>query len=119
LGIFWNGKCWYILQPLGIFYIHLVWFMAIWYNLWSFSIFCGHMVYFSRFGMSRPRKVLQPWTGPEFAKLICWKKILCALAGRLFAQVAEFRAVKKQEPILRSLHLQLQHWHFNRLGCSF
>jgi hypothetical protein len=32
-GIFlgpWNGKCWHILPPFGIF-------MTIWYSLWSFG----------------------------------------------------------------------------------
>jgi hypothetical protein len=39
LGIFWrNGKCWYILRPLGIIYHHLVWHMDVWYSLCSFSI---------------------------------------------------------------------------------
>jgi hypothetical protein len=28
----WNGKCWYILWPFGIFYCHLL------YNLWPFGI---------------------------------------------------------------------------------
>jgi hypothetical protein len=34
-----NGNCWYILWPFGIFYGHLVKFMAVWYGLWSFVIF--------------------------------------------------------------------------------
>jgi hypothetical protein len=34
----WNGKCWYILWPFGIF-------TALWYNLWSFGIVCGKLVY--------------------------------------------------------------------------
>jgi hypothetical protein len=36
----------YIFNVLGIFYGHLVYFVAIWYILWSFGIFCGHLVYF-------------------------------------------------------------------------
>jgi hypothetical protein len=35
----WNGKCWYILWPFGIFYGLLVLFMSVWYSLWSFVIF--------------------------------------------------------------------------------
>jgi hypothetical protein len=27
----WNGKCWYVFWPFGIFYGHLVQFMAVWY----------------------------------------------------------------------------------------
>jgi hypothetical protein len=30
----WIAKCWYILWPLGIFFSHLVNFMAIYYSLW-------------------------------------------------------------------------------------
>jgi hypothetical protein len=41
----WNGKCWYILWSLGIFYGKLVSFKTIWYILSLFGI------YFSRFGM--------------------------------------------------------------------
>jgi hypothetical protein len=35
----WNGKCCSILLPLGIFFGHLVLFLAVWYSLWSFGIF--------------------------------------------------------------------------------
>jgi hypothetical protein len=38
-GGLWNGKCWYILGPFGIFYGHLVLCMTVWYSLWSFGIF--------------------------------------------------------------------------------
>jgi hypothetical protein len=34
----WNGKGWYILWPLGIFYGYLVYLMAVWNSLWSFPI---------------------------------------------------------------------------------
>jgi hypothetical protein len=30
----WNGTLWSVLWPLGIFYGHLVYFIAIWYSLW-------------------------------------------------------------------------------------
>jgi hypothetical protein len=33
-------------EDVGIFYGHLVYFMAIWYILWPFGIFYGHLVYF-------------------------------------------------------------------------
>jgi hypothetical protein len=45
LGKFWRVlqwkmlPCWYILWPFGIFYGHLVYFMAIWYILRLFGIF--------------------------------------------------------------------------------
>jgi hypothetical protein len=35
-----------MLRPFGIFYGHLVYFMAIWYILWLFGIFYGYLVYF-------------------------------------------------------------------------
>jgi hypothetical protein len=55
-GGFCNGRCWYILRQLGIFYGHLVYFVAIWYILWPFGIFF-------RFGMSNQEKSgnLEPW----------------------------------------------------------
>jgi hypothetical protein len=46
LGLFWRaleGKILDILWPFGIFYGHLVYFMAIWYILWPFGIFYGHL----------------------------------------------------------------------------
>jgi hypothetical protein len=49
-GKFWRVlKCWYILWPFGIFYGHLIYFMAIWYILRPFGIFCWfyrHLEYF-------------------------------------------------------------------------
>jgi hypothetical protein len=44
-------RCWYVLWPFGIFYGHLVNFMAIWYILWPFGIFYGHLVYLWPFGI--------------------------------------------------------------------
>jgi hypothetical protein len=35
---------WYILWPFGIFYRHLVYFIAIWYILWLFCIFSPVLV---------------------------------------------------------------------------
>jgi hypothetical protein len=34
------------MEDVGIFYVSLVYFMAIWYILWPFGIFSGHLVYF-------------------------------------------------------------------------
>jgi hypothetical protein len=47
----WRGKCCHILWPFGIFYCHLVYFIAVWCSLWSFGIY---------FGMYVPRKIWQP-----------------------------------------------------------
>jgi hypothetical protein len=38
-GGYWNGKCWYILCPFGLFYGNLVYFVVIWSILWPFGIF--------------------------------------------------------------------------------
>jgi hypothetical protein len=35
-----------VMETFGIFYGHLVYFMATWYVLWSFGIFYDHLVYF-------------------------------------------------------------------------
>jgi hypothetical protein len=48
LGIFgepWNGHFLYILCQYGIFYCHLVYFMAMRYILWPCGIFYGHLVH--------------------------------------------------------------------------
>jgi hypothetical protein len=55
-----NGKCWYILWPFGVFYCHLVYFVAIWYIVWQFGICNGHLIYFSRFGMLYQEKSGNP-----------------------------------------------------------
>jgi hypothetical protein len=34
------------MEDVGIFFGHLVYFVAIWYILWPIGIFCGHLVYF-------------------------------------------------------------------------
>jgi hypothetical protein len=34
-----NGRCWFILRPLGLFYDYWVYFVAVWYFLLSFGIF--------------------------------------------------------------------------------
>jgi hypothetical protein len=46
---------WSVLLPFGIFYCHLVYFVAIWYILWSFGV-----PIFSRFGMLRKEKSGNP-----------------------------------------------------------
>jgi hypothetical protein len=38
-GVSWNGRSWYILWSLNLFYSHLVYFMSIWYILWYLGIF--------------------------------------------------------------------------------
>jgi hypothetical protein len=45
LGGSFNGKSWYILWPVGLFYGHWKYFMAIWYSLWSFGIFLHVLVF--------------------------------------------------------------------------
>jgi hypothetical protein len=39
-------KIGFTLLPLGIFCVHLEYFVVIWNILWSFGIFCGHLEYF-------------------------------------------------------------------------
>jgi hypothetical protein len=69
----YSGKLWNILYQFGIFFCHLVHFMAVWYILWSFGIFCDHLVQFviiwciwcllalfSSFWYAVPRKIWQP-----------------------------------------------------------
>jgi hypothetical protein len=37
------------MEDVGIFYNHLVYFMAVWYILWQFCLFYGYFVYFPPF----------------------------------------------------------------------
>jgi hypothetical protein len=46
--------------PFGIFYGHLVYFMAFCF-LWPFGIFSPVLVYFPPFWYFSPRKIWQPW----------------------------------------------------------
>jgi hypothetical protein len=51
----WNGKCWHIFCPIGIFNGYLIYFRVIWYILWSFLY-----IYFPPFWYGLPRKIWQP-----------------------------------------------------------
>jgi hypothetical protein len=44
----------------GIFYVHLEYFMTIWFTLWPFGTVCGRLLYFYQFAMFGPRKIWQP-----------------------------------------------------------
>jgi hypothetical protein len=47
LSFFWgtfNGICWYIFGPFGLFYSNLVYFVATWHMLWLFGIFFPGLV---------------------------------------------------------------------------
>jgi hypothetical protein len=57
-----TGKCWYILWPFGIFYGHLLLFMAVWYSLCSFVTFFPIW--------NGPRKIWQPWLLGELKRLL-------------------------------------------------
>jgi hypothetical protein len=46
LGKFFQGLA---MEDVGIFFVHLVYFMAIWYILWSLGTVCWDWVYFSPF----------------------------------------------------------------------
>jgi hypothetical protein len=55
------------MEDVGIFYDHLIYFMAIRYTSWPFGIFYGHLVYFmdvwyifNRFGMLYQEKSGNP-----------------------------------------------------------
>jgi hypothetical protein len=43
-----NGRCWNILWPFGIFYVHLVYSVASWYMLWLFGVFILVLVCFAK-----------------------------------------------------------------------
>jgi hypothetical protein len=44
----------------GIFYVHLEYFMTIWFTLWPFGIVCVHLLYFYQFAMFGQRKIFNP-----------------------------------------------------------
>jgi hypothetical protein len=48
------------MEIVGIFYGHMVYFMAIGNILWPFGTFHGQLVYFPPFWYVAPRKIWQP-----------------------------------------------------------
>jgi hypothetical protein len=52
-----------LMENLGIFYDHLVYFTAIANILGTFGIFCGNLVYLPLFWYFGPRKIWQPCSG--------------------------------------------------------
>jgi hypothetical protein len=48
-----NGRGWFIMWHVGVFYGYLVYFVTIWYILWLFGIFY-------RFGILYLEKIWQP-----------------------------------------------------------
>jgi hypothetical protein len=59
----WNRKYGYMLLPFGIFYGHLVYFIAFWYSLWPFGMFFAYWY---------------DWTKKNLATLIRTGTISCA-----------------------------------------
>jgi hypothetical protein len=49
-----NGRCLKMLRPNGLFYGHLVYFVAIWYILWLFDIFFPVLVCRTRKNLATP-----------------------------------------------------------------
>jgi hypothetical protein len=76
--------------------------MDIWSFLRTLEIFYEHLVYFTPFWHIVPRKIWQPWPPTVDAKIEC-----------LEMQIFIFQ--RKEEPILRLLHLQLQRQRCSRL----
>jgi hypothetical protein len=67
----------YILEALwienfGIFYDHLIYFVAICFILWQFGICCGHSLYYPHFGILYHEKSGNP--GLILCKTPCWPR---------------------------------------------
>jgi hypothetical protein len=64
----WNGKCWYILWPFGIFYYHLVYYVVIWYVFTVLVYFYGFgTLYQEKFG--NPAHVFRQSTQVQFFRV--------------------------------------------------
>jgi hypothetical protein len=67
-----------VMTYVGIFYSHLVFFIAIWYILWPFGIIYGNWVYFHNFGMLCPgisgNPCPQSKRNPIFIWIVSWIK---------------------------------------------
>jgi hypothetical protein len=70
-GLPWNGKCWNILCPFGIFYNHLEYFITIWNILRSFGNCVVVWYILSLFWYSVSRKIWQPWNMVRFKPIYC------------------------------------------------
>jgi hypothetical protein len=68
-----SGRCWYVLRPFGLFYVRLVYFMALRY------IF-GHLVYFPPFWYVVPRQIWQPWWQG-------WRGVVCTESIRMWVEL--------------------------------
>jgi hypothetical protein len=71
-GIFSNQKSRFgqileglAMEDVGVFYVHLVYFMAIWYILWPFGIFYACFKYIPRFGELYQEKSGIPGESPS------------------------------------------------------
>jgi hypothetical protein len=69
---------WYIIWPFGIFYGHLVYFMAILNILWPFGIFYVHLEYLLEFGRFPTGIVCQEVSGNP---VICIASVLAYSTG--------------------------------------
>jgi hypothetical protein len=56
-----NGRCWHILCPIGMFYVHLPYLTDIWYISWLFGIFFP-------FWFDIERKIWQHCSAPSLRK---------------------------------------------------
>jgi hypothetical protein len=64
-----NGRCWYILWPLGIFYRNLVYICI----LWPFGILNDYLVIFPRFGILYKAKSGNPVVRPSVSiQMMIW-----------------------------------------------
>jgi hypothetical protein len=125
-GIFFKPRIpiWQILEGLskegvGLFYSHLVYFMAI-------GVFCGHLVYlmviwytFSTLWYVVPRKIWQPWEQSVPASSITASRLM--LHHSKFPQKTRAQCYDHNllilEPILRLLNLQLHTYNANVEVC--
>jgi hypothetical protein len=90
----------FAMEDVGVFYGHLVYFMAIWYIFWPFSIINGHLVYFLLFWY-----VLQRKSGNPELNL---SEFLCTT----FAPVQN--QTKKPERVLQNIGLS----NLNSFSCA-
>jgi hypothetical protein len=84
------------MEDVGIFYVHLVNFLANWHFWWQFGTFCHLLVHFYPFWYLVPRKIWQPCLSLGFSESL----VFCRKCRRFLARAPPAAPVSFKVPLL-------------------
>jgi hypothetical protein len=90
------------MEYVGIFYGHLVFFVAILYILWPSGIFYGYLTFFTRFGMLYREKAGHPFFSRPLGMYISF---LFVFFKKLPPYIPRYVRIPRQDSISRTKHL--------------